>query len=147
MFIAFEGSTVTSIFNITTAGVKYCMVAIKSRPDFISVLLYFFWSIGINDSYTFSIENRIPLKLVLGGVRDVALFIFSHESADFTYLFWFGLEIPTFTGIFIVALQTGELKPMLDRLPENTEKEMKNMLHRINEITKVEIFILKLTLP
>ena len=44
------------------------------------MLLYFIWSFGINDSNTFSIENRVPLKPVLGGVRDVALFIISHEQ-------------------------------------------------------------------
>ena len=34
----------------------------KCRPDFTSVLLYFFWSFGINDSNTFSIENLIQLR-------------------------------------------------------------------------------------
>ena len=38
----------------------------------ISGVIYFFWS-----SNTFSVENRIPLKLVLGGMRD-AFFITPH---------------------------------------------------------------------
>ena len=52
------------------------------KVDFISVLLYCFWSFGINSSNTFSIENWVPLKPVLGGVRDVALFIISHEQTQ-----------------------------------------------------------------
>ncbi|XP_060586851.1 proline dehydrogenase 1, mitochondrial-like [Ruditapes philippinarum] len=35
--------------------------------------------------------------------------------------------------------QTGELKPMLHCLADDTEKEMKNMLHRVNEITKYAV--------
>ena len=36
-----RGRLFTRIFIFTTAGVKCCVVAVKSRPDFISVLLYF----------------------------------------------------------------------------------------------------------
>ena len=70
--------------------VKCCVAAVKSYPDFISLLLYFFWSFGINDYNTFSIENWIPLKPVLGGVRDLALFIISREQTQFSFLY-FGL--------------------------------------------------------
>ena len=56
----------TRICIITTVGVKCCVTAVKSHNDFISVLLYFFWSFRINDSNTFSIENWIPLKPGLG---------------------------------------------------------------------------------
>ena len=42
----------------------------------------FFWSFGINNSNTFSIEKWIPLKPVLGGVGDVALFIISNEQTQ-----------------------------------------------------------------
>lgn len=39
--------------------------------------------------------------------------------------------------LFVIPDQrTGQLKPMLSCLPEDTEKEMRNMLNRINEITK-----------
>ena len=69
----------TRIFIFTIAGVKCCVAAVKSCPNFISVL-YFLWSFVINDTNTFSIKNWIPLKSVLGGVRDVALFIISHEQ-------------------------------------------------------------------
>ena len=56
---------VLTIFIITTAGVKCCGTAVKCHTNFISVLLYFFWSFGINDSNTFSVENWILLKLVI----------------------------------------------------------------------------------
>ena len=75
--VALEGSTFTRIFIFTTAGVKCCEAAVKSRPDFISVLLYFFWSFGINDSNTFSIAQAGAR-----GVRDVAIFIISHEQTQ-----------------------------------------------------------------
>ena len=39
------------------------------------VLLYGFWSFGINDTKTF--DNRVTLKPVLGSLRDVALIIIS----------------------------------------------------------------------
>ena len=41
-------------------------------PDFTSVLIYLFWSFGIN---TFSDENWIPILPVPGGVRDVVIVI------------------------------------------------------------------------
>ena len=74
-----------------------CVAIVKCRPGFISVLLYFSWSFGINDSNTFSIENWIQLKLVLGAWGDVALFIIMNrlhktESAIFIPLFWFGFS-------------------------------------------------------
>ena len=73
---------------------------LQSCPDFISVLLYFLWSFRIIDSNTFSIENWIMLKPVLGGVRHVALFIISHEQTQynqvcnfhFFILLWFLLR-------------------------------------------------------
>ena len=40
--VALEGSTFTRFFLITTAGVKCCVAAVKRRPKFISVFLYFF---------------------------------------------------------------------------------------------------------
>ena len=64
----------TRILVCTAAGVKCCVAALKSRHKYISVLLYFFLVLGINDYNTFSIGNRVPLKPVLGAVRDVALF-------------------------------------------------------------------------
>jgi hypothetical protein len=33
----------------------------------------FFWSFGIIESSTLNVENEVPLKPVLGGMRDVAL--------------------------------------------------------------------------
>ena len=44
----------------TTAGVKCCVAAVKSHPNFISVLLYLFWSFGINysDTLVLRIEYR-----------------------------------------------------------------------------------------
>ena len=54
------------IFIFTTLGISYCVAAAKSRPNFFSVLLYSFWSLGIISSSTFSIENWIPLKPALG---------------------------------------------------------------------------------
>ena len=56
------------------------------------------WSFGFNDLNTFSIENRIPLRPVLGGVRDFTFFIISHEqtqikpSLQFSFLY-FGLVV------------------------------------------------------
>ena len=83
--VALEGSTITRHFIITTAGVNYCLEAVKCHPNFIAVLLYFFWSFGNNDCNTFSIvslENWIPLTPVLGGVSDVAHFIIFQEQTQ-----------------------------------------------------------------
>ena len=65
----------------------------KSRPDFISVLLYFFRSFG----------SMTPIHLLnmntAGSMRDVALFITSHEQDSIKpnlhsviSLFWFGFS-------------------------------------------------------
>ena len=102
-----------------------CVAAVKCRPDFISVLLYFFWSFGINDSNTYNIDNWVPLKPVLGGgVRDVALSIISHEQTqqnrvcNFHYFCLVALEGSTFhqnsldkfdIRLLIVFIRTGEL--------------------------------------
>ena len=51
----------------------------RDIPDFIS---FFFWSFGITDYNTFSIQNSVPLNPVLGAVKDVALFIISHEQTQ-----------------------------------------------------------------
>ena len=39
----------------TTADVKCCVAAVKSRPDFISVIIFFVWSLG----------SVTPIQLVL----------------------------------------------------------------------------------
>ena len=69
---------------------------------------FFFWSFGINDSSIFCIENWVLLKSVLGGVRDVALFIISHEQTiklglqfSFYILVWLLSRDWLFTRIFI----------------------------------------------
>ena len=80
----------------------------KKSPRLHQVLLYFFWSFRINASNTFSIENWIPLKSMLVGVSDVALFInISYDSinASSCTCINFGLvtfEWSTFTRNFIV---------------------------------------------
>ena len=82
--------------QVLTAGIKCCVA-----PRFhLSVVIFFFWSFGINESNTFSIENWIPLlKACARGARDVvrALFIIFHEhvqteteTAIFISLLWFG---------------------------------------------------------
>ena len=78
----------------------YCVAAVKSRPDFISVFL-FFWSFGTNNSNTFSIENRISLKSVLGGVKYVAFFIIYHVRLYFDLV---ALEGSAFTRLLCLWL-------------------------------------------
>ena len=77
--VALEGSSFTRIYIFTTAGVKCCMAGIKCRRlhlNVISVLLYFFWPFGINDSNACYIENRIPLKAVLGACEMLHFHLF-----------------------------------------------------------------------
>ena len=78
--------------------VKCCVAAVKSRTDFISVLLYFFWSFGINDSNTFSIENWKALKTVLRGLERCCNFhclswtdSIEPSQLSFFFFFFFGL--------------------------------------------------------
>ena len=72
-----------------------CILFIANCWFFLSVVIFFFWSFGINDFNTFNIENWVPLKPVLGSVKDDALFIISHEqtqsikpSLQFSYLYY-----------------------------------------------------------
>ena len=82
--IAVDVSTLTRLFTITPACVKCYVAAVKSAATQR-------WAIGISGSNTFGVEDRIPLKPVLRGLMDDALFIFSHEQtkmnkfAIFTY--------------------------------------------------------------
>ena len=71
-------------------------------------MLYFFWSFGINDSNKFNIENWVPLKLVLGGVRDVHFSLSPMNKCNKTgsviFILYFGLvalEGSTFQQNFI----------------------------------------------
>ena len=92
-----------------------------------------FWSFGINDSNTFGIKNLVPLNPVPGGVRDVALFIISHEqakktgsaffilyfsfgcfrgidfSSDFFYFMWFQMISETIWGVLLILIYRGLL--------------------------------------
>ena len=71
-----------------------------NKYNFISVVI-FRWSLRINGSNIFSIENWIPLKPVLQGVNDVALFrVNKTESAVFISSFWFGC----FRGVDIMFM-------------------------------------------
>ena len=100
--VALEGSTfITRFFYNHNIGCP----TLKSHRLHRSVVISF-WSFGINDSRTFCIEDWIPLKSVLGGVKYVSLFIMSHnrlnktESVIFISLFLFGCSRGTFTRFF-----------------------------------------------
>ena len=56
--VALEGTTFTRLFILSTAGVKFCMAAVKCHTDFISVL--FAGTSGIMTP-----KYCIPLKPVL----------------------------------------------------------------------------------
>ena len=70
------------MFVLVTRALKMCFQYSVSFEDFypLSFSILSVTSFGINDSSTFSIKNWIPLKPVLGAVRDVAPFIISHEQ-------------------------------------------------------------------
>ena len=62
-----------------------CHVCKKTRHDFIYLsFVIFSGSLGTMTPRHLSVENKILLKPVIGGVRDVSLFIISHEQTQET---------------------------------------------------------------
>ena len=89
-----HAGAVTLYYIIYLKG-GFCVVRPPLAARLHLTVVKLFWSFGINDSNTFSIENWIPL-LTAGAVCviDVALFIISHDSIkpslQFSFLY-FGL--------------------------------------------------------
>ena len=54
----------------------------KTSPRGLAQCCYFYWSFGIMECTHLIFEDGIPLKLVLGGVRGVALLSTSHEQSQ-----------------------------------------------------------------
>ena len=81
VYIAYELNTCVYMYFFICVHLFDCHVMTYCLfiPLHLSVGILF-WSLVINGSNTFSVENRIPLKPVLGDVRDVALFVISNEQ-------------------------------------------------------------------
>ena len=79
-FLASKGSLFQNLLIITTAGVKCCVVDLKSLPLLHHSADYIFWSFGIIELMLVCFEYTILLKQALGGMKDVALFSISHEQ-------------------------------------------------------------------
>jgi hypothetical protein len=72
---------VSRILYFTTAGVKCRVPAVKSCPVLHFSVVIFSGPSGSLMPALLSVENWVPLKPVLGGVRDVAL-IHYHSCTD-----------------------------------------------------------------
>ena len=69
----------------------------KSRPDFISVMLYFFWSFGINDSNTFSYWELYTDQACVSGRESCCTFIISHEQTRYHR------DFPSFILVWLIS--------------------------------------------
>jgi hypothetical protein len=63
---------VSRFFYFATAGVKCCVAAVKSCPVLHFSVVIFSGPSGSLIPALLSVENWVPIKPVLGGVRDVA---------------------------------------------------------------------------
>ena len=77
----------TRIFIITTAGVKCCVAAVKSPRHHFSVIFFSGPSVAMSQIHLVSSTAEADA----GDVRDVALFIVSHEQTLQFSFFSFGL--------------------------------------------------------